>query len=65
MLRQEKKDRFLPNLVFKGTLDVGLEEPYILYPRDPGSPCQRMSKGCRITETKRKVFRFHAPILRR
>ena len=35
-----------------------------LYPWDPGSPCQRMSKGCTITETKRKVFRFQDPILR-
>ena len=29
------------------------------------SPRQRMSKGRTITETKRKVFRFHATILRR
>ena len=27
--------------------------PYFPFPRDPGSPCQRMSKGCTITsETK-------------
>ncbi len=33
-------------------------------PRDPITERQRMSKGCRITETKRKVFRFHETILR-
>ena len=32
-------------------------------PKNPGSPCQMMSKGCIITETKRKVFRFHDTIL--
>ena len=32
-------------------------------PKNPGSPCQMMSKGCIITETKRKVFRCHDTIL--
>ena len=30
------------------------------FPRDPGSPCQMMSKGCTNNHLpKSKVFRFH------
>ena len=36
-----------------------------LGPRDPITERQRMSQGCPIIETKRKVFRFHETILRR
>ena len=38
---------------------------YTTFPRDPITERQRMSvSGCIITEPKRKVVRFHAPILR-
>ena len=37
---------------------------YLSTPKDPITERQMMNpKGCIITETKRKVFRFHAPIL--
>ena len=35
-----------------------------IVPWDPITERQMMSKGCTITETKRKVFRFHETILR-
>ena len=32
-------------------------------PRDPGSPCQMMSKECPITSETHRSFRFHETIL--
>ncbi len=36
---------------------------YPVYPKDPEVPCKRMSFRGTITETKRKVCRFHETIL--
>ena len=34
----------------------------MIFPTVPGSPRQMINKGCRMPETKRKVFRFQKAI---